>query len=334
MKLILSNETPDTLLFSLQHKSSSTLLTVDPYASSTASPAACTSVNISLITSEKADILSISGTSTASAAVPLSLGAKWTAVRTPTACPWRIYRTKASAAFLQVELHITMPPQVSKGHYKLSVFPRRDLSSFLSQIPDTLPLSSLLLPGTHDTCVEPPILLPCNLVHILHFSGWRSTAGQYLNASLPRPRSRCSCAPASAYWTSASQSSRAGSSPTTAYTRSARVSRTSSALYTTSSRRPRRAPRRSSCPSSRRTLRRRPSRSSPASSTRRSCPALAGVRCGSLKTGSRSWARSGARSSCSVASAGTAAAGRAGSRDSASTPPRGQTARKRALLGH
>ncbi|OBZ75822.1 hypothetical protein A0H81_04799 [Grifola frondosa] len=65
--------------------------------------------------------------------VPIALGATWKVVEMPSHCPWRIYRSK-----------------ISKRHHKLSIFPRRELSSFLAEIPDTVPLSALMLPGTHD----------------------------------------------------------------------------------------------------------------------------------------------------------------------------------------
>ncbi|KAI0693724.1 PLC-like phosphodiesterase [Cytidiella melzeri] len=38
-----------------------------------------------------------------------------------------------------------------KMHHRLLILPRRDMTNFLSDIPDSVPLSSLTLPGTHDT---------------------------------------------------------------------------------------------------------------------------------------------------------------------------------------
>ncbi|GBE82695.1 hypothetical protein SCP_0410800 [Sparassis crispa] len=66
--------------------------------------------------------------------LPLSLGASWKAVEVEKGCPWRIYQSR-----------------VSKKHHRLLILPRRDMSTFLAEMPDSLPLSSLLLPGTHDT---------------------------------------------------------------------------------------------------------------------------------------------------------------------------------------
>ncbi|EGN96244.1 hypothetical protein SERLA73DRAFT_76223 [Serpula lacrymans var. lacrymans S7.3] len=64
----------------------------------------------------------------------MALGAQWQAIKTPRDCAWRIYRSK-----------------ITRKHHRLLIIPRRDTSNFLSEIPDTVPLSSLLLPGTHDT---------------------------------------------------------------------------------------------------------------------------------------------------------------------------------------
>ncbi|KAH9063751.1 PLC-like phosphodiesterase [Lactarius deliciosus] len=49
-------------------------------------------------------------------------------------CPWRIYRD-----------------QTRKKRIDILVLPKRPLESFLSDLPDTTPLYSLCLPGTHDT---------------------------------------------------------------------------------------------------------------------------------------------------------------------------------------
>lgn len=39
--------------------------------------------------------------------------------------------------------------QVSRKHHQLLIIPRREMSSFLADMPDSLSLSSLLLPGTN-----------------------------------------------------------------------------------------------------------------------------------------------------------------------------------------
>ncbi|CCM05793.1 uncharacterized protein FIBRA_08026 [Fibroporia radiculosa] len=64
----------------------------------------------------------------------MDLGAMWKLMNVPGSCPWRIYRCRSS-----------------RRHHRLLILPRRDLSSFLANMPDTVPLSSLTLPGTHDT---------------------------------------------------------------------------------------------------------------------------------------------------------------------------------------
>ncbi|KAK7037457.1 hypothetical protein VNI00_010949 [Paramarasmius palmivorus] len=66
--------------------------------------------------------------------ISLSLSASWQVVSVPDDCPYWMYSTK-----------------IGKKHYQVTILPRRSLAAFLSDIPDTVPLSSLLLPGTHDT---------------------------------------------------------------------------------------------------------------------------------------------------------------------------------------
>ncbi|OSX64855.1 hypothetical protein POSPLADRAFT_1053664 [Postia placenta MAD-698-R-SB12] len=66
--------------------------------------------------------------------LPRVLGATWKVVDLPSGCPWTMYRAR-----------------VSRKHHRLLILPRRELSSFLAKLPDSLPLSSLMLPGTHDT---------------------------------------------------------------------------------------------------------------------------------------------------------------------------------------
>ncbi|CAK5277381.1 unnamed protein product [Mycena citricolor] len=61
-------------------------------------------------------------------------GGSWVPIEVPAGCPWRVYLSKCA-----------------RGQYKLTVLPHRELASFLSDIPDDVPLSQCLLPGTHDT---------------------------------------------------------------------------------------------------------------------------------------------------------------------------------------
>ncbi|KAF7294707.1 PLCXc domain-containing protein [Mycena indigotica] len=58
----------------------------------------------------------------------------WKMLSTPEDSLWRLYLCK-----------------VAPQHRKLVIIPRRSLPSFLSPIPDSVPISRLLLPGTHDT---------------------------------------------------------------------------------------------------------------------------------------------------------------------------------------
>ncbi|KAK7449768.1 hypothetical protein VKT23_013243 [Stygiomarasmius scandens] len=84
--------------------------------------------------------------------ISLTLSALWHVLDTSEDSPWRVYATK-----------------VAKKHYKLTIFLKRDASSFLSDIPDEVPLYSLLLPGTHDT---------------MAFYGWPISQCQYPSNTL------------------------------------------------------------------------------------------------------------------------------------------------------
>ncbi|KAF7323211.1 PLCXc domain-containing protein [Mycena chlorophos] len=61
-------------------------------------------------------------------------GASWKALLAPEDSLWRLYLRK-----------------VGPEHRELVILPRRNLASFLSPIPDSVPISRLFLPGTHDT---------------------------------------------------------------------------------------------------------------------------------------------------------------------------------------
>ncbi|KAI0818883.1 PLC-like phosphodiesterase [Irpex lacteus] len=64
----------------------------------------------------------------------LTFGATWAVLKASEGSPWIIYRSK-----------------ITRDHHRLLILPRRDTSRFLSDIPDSVPLSSVTLPGTHDT---------------------------------------------------------------------------------------------------------------------------------------------------------------------------------------
>ncbi|TBU26041.1 PLC-like phosphodiesterase [Dichomitus squalens] len=138
MKLTVYNETDEDLSLAFLKPGSTTYeasLSIAPHTSATSAVrSTSTTVRVNAQVSEKSDAESVSIPSGPFTTFPLKLGAKWKSVRIPADSPWRMYRSK-----------------ISKGHYRLSVFPRRNLASFLSEMPDSLPLSSLLLPGTHDT---------------------------------------------------------------------------------------------------------------------------------------------------------------------------------------
>lgn len=84
---------------------------------------------------------------------PLAFGAQWKVVKVEDSCPWRIYRSRVSgctAAHLML-VAMSVHSKVSRRHHKLVILSKRNLASFLSDLPDSIPLSALTLPGTHDT---------------------------------------------------------------------------------------------------------------------------------------------------------------------------------------
>lgn len=85
-----------------------------------------------------------------SASIPLTMGAKWKTVRVQEECPWRIYRSRVSTSSGKNHLHaklIYFSVQITRKHHRLTVLPRRDMASFLSDMPESVPLSALVLPG-------------------------------------------------------------------------------------------------------------------------------------------------------------------------------------------
>ena len=94
VKLSFSNETTDTLLFSLQDKDSlaNNAVPLAPNTSvTTPDVQANSTVHVSLGTAEKTHDLP---SPRAETAFRLHIGAKWTVDALPRDCPWRIYRTK------------------------------------------------------------------------------------------------------------------------------------------------------------------------------------------------------------------------------------------------
>ena len=94
VKLSFSNETTDTLLFSLQDKDSpaNTAVPLAPNTSVTTPDVQVNAtVHVSLCTAEKTYDLP---SSRAETVFRLHIGAKWIVDALPRDCPWRIYRTK------------------------------------------------------------------------------------------------------------------------------------------------------------------------------------------------------------------------------------------------
>ncbi|KAF9501175.1 PLC-like phosphodiesterase [Pleurotus eryngii] len=64
----------------------------------------------------------------------MALSASWQPLRVAGNCPWRVYCSKVSSKLKRI-----------------LIFPHRDLAKFLAEMPDEGRLSSLTLPGTHDS---------------------------------------------------------------------------------------------------------------------------------------------------------------------------------------
>ncbi|KAF9484914.1 hypothetical protein BDN70DRAFT_871897 [Pholiota conissans] len=60
----------------------------------------------------------------------LELTSSWQLVDVPRGCPWRVYVGR-----------------ITRKHHSILILSRRNLGSFLSELPDGLPLSSTVLPG-------------------------------------------------------------------------------------------------------------------------------------------------------------------------------------------
>ena len=64
--------------------------------------------------------------------------------------------------------------QHSRKHHLLLILPRRDLASFLSDFPDSLPLSSMLLPGI-SIPLRIALYAPLTFVRATFYSGTHDT---------------------------------------------------------------------------------------------------------------------------------------------------------------
>jgi hypothetical protein len=78
----------------------------------------------------------------------LKLGRKWTR-HSIEHNAWDIY--EFYVRYPPVSRPSLMDPQIAKSRYAVLIFDKRNSANFLSSIPDTVPLSGLLLPGTHQT---------------------------------------------------------------------------------------------------------------------------------------------------------------------------------------
>lgn len=137
------NGTKCDTLIALAH--TSVTISLSGLTKGTLSLRACYSCN-----DEKSEANSAHLAGNLSASIPLMMGSKWKTVRVQEQCPWRIYRSRVSTSsgrkYFYAKL-IYFSVQINRKHYKLTVLPRRDTASFLSDMPDSVPLSALVLPG-------------------------------------------------------------------------------------------------------------------------------------------------------------------------------------------
>ncbi|KAG6379215.1 PLC-like phosphodiesterase [Boletus reticuloceps] len=121
MRLTISNQTHDGLLCRFGSKKGGEHYLLVP------------SLSDSIPFSPKSTSLWFLGSSVA-IKLTMAPGRKWERVTLQGDSPWIIYRNR-----------------LSRKHHVLVVLPYRDTSRFLASIPDSAPLSCLMLPGTHET---------------------------------------------------------------------------------------------------------------------------------------------------------------------------------------
>lgn len=119
--------------------------------------------------------------------VKLAFGSTWQEIKVPQDCPLRLFRVRVSSVDIPhltppgvarlrpvwLRAHSCPPPfpvtnpncwarasltealraasQSKRNHHSLLILPERDAAAYLARLPDTVPLSALTLPGTHDT---------------------------------------------------------------------------------------------------------------------------------------------------------------------------------------
>ncbi|KAG9318175.1 PLC-like phosphodiesterase [Chiua virens] len=136
MRFTISNQTSDSLLCQFDKVTRNEYILVPPFSEIEVSPKCSTLLFAKrphdATFKELGDIVE----STSSVAVKLTMasGRKWQRLTGKGDSPWSIYRNR-----------------ISRKHHALIVFPYRDTSCFLASIPNSVPLSSLMLPGTHET---------------------------------------------------------------------------------------------------------------------------------------------------------------------------------------
>lgn len=141
MRFTISNQTHDSLLCHVGKDES--VLLVPPFSESAQFSPRRTSLSVWRRSQDKEVV---EGTITLTSGRKL----KWERVTVQGDLPWVIYRNRVCSI-----AHLNYYPglcslaclQITRKQHVLVVFPYRDTSCFLASIPDSVPLSSLMLPG-------------------------------------------------------------------------------------------------------------------------------------------------------------------------------------------
>ncbi|TRM59862.1 PLC-like phosphodiesterase [Schizophyllum amplum] len=139
MELTLVNLTKDGILCGRRTKNANVQVSValqPSEATSTRIPSYCSSDGVTLAplaSGENAGKWVIEHEHLVTRATTIAMPS-WRSIEVSEDCPWRVYCRK-----------------IRRHHRILYLFPRRDTAAFLSDMHDGCPLSSLLLPGTHDS---------------------------------------------------------------------------------------------------------------------------------------------------------------------------------------
>lgn len=96
----------------------------------------------------------------------MTFASSWRFVPVSDSCPWRVFIRRVCSFSLRISIHTqasNLVVKLTRGHHKLLILTHRDMSSFLSEMPDRLPLSSLALPGISSYLLKLIEAHTCNL---------------------------------------------------------------------------------------------------------------------------------------------------------------------------